>query len=68
MSQEIRMCLDCLLTNPVDVHGRCPTCGSEAVVFPEHIRPFIEQRDKSIFECERIFALPAESSGRFSGR
>lgn len=60
--REIRMCLDCLLTNPVDVHGRCPTCGSSSVVFPEHVRPYIKQRDESIDECERIFALTVKGN------
>lgn len=54
---EIRFCLDCLLTDVVDVHGRCGTCGSEAVAFPMHVKEFLRFRNEGVAECERIFAL-----------
>jgi hypothetical protein len=29
---EVRECLNCRRCGPVNVHGRCPTCGSDAVI------------------------------------
>lgn len=34
MSEEF-FCLDCSIVGELDRHGRCGTCGSNAVAFPE---------------------------------
>jgi hypothetical protein len=38
-------------------HGKCSRCGSDAVAIPMHLQEYFAFKDKSIDECERIFAL-----------
>lgn len=32
-------CLDCNAIRELDTHGRCRNCGSDAVCYPEALRP-----------------------------
>lgn len=52
---DTRICLDCFVVGPMDQHGRCGTCGSDAVALAEHLQEFFAQTDKSVAECERIY-------------
>ena len=40
-------CLSCRLTAGLDIHGRCATCGSDAVTHPLRYRLFISAADDS---------------------
>jgi hypothetical protein len=38
-------CLSCRLTAGLDIHGRCATCGSDAVTHPLRYRLFLSAAD-----------------------
>lgn len=51
-------CLDCGSLAQLSRHGRCGTCGSEAVVSQEAQKPLVVSRDaREVAELNRIFAL-----------
>lgn len=54
--QEKFYCLDCLMIGDLDAHGRCATCGSNAVAFPEGILEFKTPKDLEVEELERIWS------------
>lgn len=57
---EKRLCLNCGNVQPMNIHGRCSCCDSEAVVLAESIYQFQAAYNESVDECEKIYALEAK--------
>jgi len=52
-------CLSCCLTAELNMHGRCATCGSDAVTYPLRYRMVLSAADDC---CIREKKVPLESS------
>lgn len=50
-------CLDCLTTGPLDSHGRCGTCASDAVVMAESQARYQFPREQEVRMLEEIFSV-----------
>jgi len=49
-------CLSCRLTGELDLHGRCATCGSDAVTHPLRYQLNLLEADECIREKKAPFA------------
>jgi Zn finger protein HypA/HybF involved in hydrogenase expression len=52
-------CANCEALRELDVHGRCASCGSEAVTFPEGVRINWPSPSVRCDEMERFYRLGA---------
>ena len=60
-------CLSCRLTGELDLHGRCATCGSEAVTHPHRYQlNFSESDGCCIREKKASLALNLEDGEDFN--
>lgn len=59
MSQEVKReawaCQNCLSRGPLNIHGRCGTCDSDAVVSLEASR--IGREAREVWELERMVGV-----------
>lgn len=53
-------CLSCRLTGELDQHGRCATCGSDAVTHPLRYRLNLLEADECIREKKMPLAVSLE--------
>lgn len=58
-------CLSCRLTGELDVHGRCATCGSDAVTHPLRYRLDFLEADDCIREKKAPLAVNLEDGKGF---
>lgn len=47
-------CLDCRATGPLDSHGRCSTCQSDAVVVAEAQARYQFPREQEVRQLEKM--------------
>ena len=59
-------CLSCRLTDELDLHGRCATCGSDAVTYPLRYRLSLLEADECIRERKAPVVLNVEDGEDFS--
>jgi hypothetical protein len=68
---EIRYCLNCSNIGPLNIHGRCATCDSDAVVFAgsfyawdqqSHDAGWEEIKRKEILAIENWFKLTTKAA------
>lgn len=68
---EIRYCLNCSNIGPLNIHGRCETCDSDAVVFAgsmdawdshSHDAEWDEIRRREILAIEHLFRLTTKAA------
>lgn len=68
---EIRYCLNCSNIGPLNIHGRCETCDSDAVVFAgifytwdqqSHDASWEELKRKEILAIEHWFRLNTKAA------
>jgi hypothetical protein len=47
-------CMSCRLTARLDIHGRCPTCGSDAVTHPLRYRLILSAADDCCLREKKV--------------
>jgi len=55
-------CVSCRLTAGLDIHGRCATCGSDAVTHPLRYRLILSAADDCIREKKAPLELSLKNS------
>ena len=58
-------CLSCRLTGELNLHGRCATCGSDAVTHPLRYRLKLLEADECIREKKAPLAVNLEDGKDF---
>jgi len=59
-------CLSCRLTGELDLHGRCATCGSDAVTHPLRYRLSLLEADECVREKKVPLAVNLEDGKNFN--